>query len=90
MKFNTLLKNKIRKPNTINLAGGQAHEMSDKLEFVTILLTSFLDKKFYRSGNDTAKRLTQLVAKIPDKQFIAKAALYARRSGRRDRDPGRP
>lgn len=79
MKFNTLLKNKIHKPNTINLAGGQAHQMSDKLEFVTILLTSFLVNKFYRSGNDTAKRLTQLVAKIPDKQFIAKAALYARR-----------
>ncbi len=79
MKFNTLLKNKINKPNTINLAGGQAHQMSDKLELVTILLTSFLDKQYYRNENAAAKRLTQLVAKIPDKQFIAKAALYARR-----------
>ena len=79
MKFNTLLKNNTRKPNTLNLAGGQAHEMSDRLELVTIMLTGFLENQFYRNGNDTAKRLTQLIAKIPDKRFVARAALYARR-----------
>lgn len=79
MKFNSLLKQKATKPNTINLAGGQAHTQSDKLELVTILLTSFLGDQFYRKGDETAKRLSTLVAKIADKEFVAKAALYARR-----------
>ncbi len=79
MKFNQILKQKYRKPNTLNLAGGQAHTESAKLELVTILLSSFLENKFYRSGNDTAKRIVELVNQIADKQFVAKAALYARR-----------
>ncbi len=79
MKFNTLLKRETRKPNTVNLAGGQAHAQSDKLELVSIMLTSFLADKFYSSGNETAKRITELVNRIPDKRFVAKAALYARR-----------
>ena len=79
MKFNQLLKRQSKSPDTTNLAGGQAHKQSEKLELVTILLTSFLENQFYRSGNDTAKRLTDLVSRIPDKKFVAKAALYARR-----------
>ena len=79
MKFNTLLKREKQRPNTLNLAGGQAHAQSDKLELVSMLLTSFLEDKFYRSGNDSAKRITNLVNAIEDKRFVAKAALYARR-----------
>lgn len=79
MKFNAILKQKVRKPNTLNLAGGQAHSESEKLELVTILLSSFLENKFYRSGNQSAKRIVQLVNQIADKRFVAKAALYARR-----------
>ena len=79
MKFNTILQKKQTQPSTHNLAGGEAFEMSDKAELATILLTSFLDNKFYRSGNDTAKRLIDLVHRIDDKRFVAKAALYARR-----------
>lgn len=79
MKFNTILKSAKRKPDTVNLAGGQAHTQSDKLELVTIMLTSFLEDKFYRSGNQTAQRIVDLVNRIADKQFVAKAALYARR-----------
>ncbi len=79
MKFNEILKRKVRKPNTLNLAGAQAHTQSDKLELVTILLSSFLENKFYRSGNESAKRIVALVNQIADKRFVAKAALYARR-----------
>lgn len=77
MKFNQLLKRHSKSPDTTNLAGGQAHKQSGKLELVTILLTSFLENQFYRSGNETANRLTDLVSRIPDKKFVAKAALYA-------------
>jgi 60 kDa SS-A/Ro ribonucleoprotein len=79
MKFNTILKRKIRTPDTINLAGGRAFTQSNQLELVNILLTSFLENKFYRSGNATAKRLVDLIGNIADKKFVAKAALYARR-----------
>ena len=79
MKFNKILKNQTRKPNTVNFAGGQAHTQSDKMELVTMMLTSFLEDKYYRSGNETAKRLTNLVNQIGDKEFVAKTALYARR-----------
>ncbi len=79
MKFNKLLKSRQAKPNTLNLAGGQAYQQTEKMELATIMLTSFLDAQYYRSANATAKRLTELVAKIPDKKFVAKAALYARR-----------
>ena len=79
MKFNTILKREKQRPNAINFAGGQAHAQSDKLELVTILLTSFLEGKYYRGGNETVKRITNLVNAISDKRFVAKAALYARR-----------
>lgn len=79
MKFNTILKNKIRRPDTVNLAGGQAHAQSEKLELVTLLLTSFLEDQYYRKADATADRLRKLVAQISDKRFVAKAALYARR-----------
>ena len=77
MKFNTQLKQKLRR-KTRNLAGGQAFGESQKLELVSILLTSFLEDKFYRSGDATVKRLRELVSQIADKEFVAKAALYAR------------
>lgn len=79
MKFNTILKNKFRRPDAVNLAGGQAHAQSEKLELVTLLLTSFLEDQYYRKADATADRLRKLVEQIADKRFVAKAALYARR-----------
>lgn len=43
-----------------------------------MLLTSFLEDKFYRSGNTTAVRLRELINELGDDRFVAKAALYAR------------
>ena len=78
MKFNTLLKRKSRKACARNHAGGDAFRQSLELELVSMLLTSFLEDKFYRSGSETATRLRALVAEIPDKKFVAKAAIFAR------------
>ncbi len=63
---------------TTNLAGGVAYTLKDKTELVTILLTSFVNDQFYRSADDTQKRVAELVSKVADKKFIAKAAIYAR------------
>ncbi len=63
---------------TTNAAGGFAYTMKEKTELVTILLTSFVSDQFYKSATDTTKRLAELIAKNPDKKFVAKAAVYAR------------
>jgi 60 kDa SS-A/Ro ribonucleoprotein len=60
-----------------NKAGGLAYGQSPELELVSILLTSFANDQFYRSADDTFKRLISLVIDC-DKQFVAKAAVYAR------------
>ncbi len=61
-----------------NLAEGQAFAESPKSELIAILLTSQLEDQFYRSGQATADRLKELIAAEPDKEFVAKAAVYAR------------
>lgn len=65
-------------PDTINLAGSEAYSQSAELELVSILLTSFGSDDFYRSASDTFNRLKMLIEKC-DKEFVAKAAVYARR-----------
>lgn len=64
---------------TENLAGGEAFKETDKFELVSLLLTSFVNDKFYESANTQLVRLTELVHRIDDKKFIAKAAIYARK-----------
>lgn len=63
---------------TTNLAGGKAYIENPKLELVSLLLTSFVKDKFYESADDQLIRLRSIVASIPDKKFVAKAAIYAR------------
>lgn len=70
----TRAKNKI----VTNVAGGSSYKQSDKLEFVSILLTSFVKAQYYKSAEDQMKRVNELIQAIPDKQFLAKAAIYAR------------
>lgn len=62
---------------TTNYAGGEAYSQSPELELVSILLTSFAQDTFYRKASDTFDRLKQLVV-ITNKEFVAKAAVYAR------------
>lgn len=63
---------------TTNLAGGEAYITNPKFEFVSILLTSFVQDQFYRSASDTLTRLKELLPLVGWK-FAAQAALYARR-----------
>jgi 60 kDa SS-A/Ro ribonucleoprotein len=76
MKFNFLKKRP--QADTVNLAGGEAFNETPKLELASILLTSTLQDQFYRGADATANRVKALVAAIPDKRFVAKAAIYAR------------
>ena len=63
---------------TENYASGEAYKQTDKLEFVSILLGSFLKNQFYRSSDKTQDKLCELINRIPDKKFLAKTAIYAR------------
>jgi len=73
-KFNT----KTQGTKTKNLAGGTAFKENEKLEFVSILLTSFVQAQFYRGASQTTDRVAELIKEMKDKKFTAKAAIYAR------------
>lgn len=67
------------KPDTINFHGKPAYSKEAKSELAGILLTSFLEDQFYRSGNQTQMRLVELVGLV-DPLFVAKAAIFARKT----------
>lgn len=62
---------------TVNAAGGEAFAQSKELELVSMLLTSFATDQYYRSTDATFERLKKLIMEC-DKQFVAKALIYAR------------
>jgi 60 kDa SS-A/Ro ribonucleoprotein len=75
-KFNTTLPK--QKTLTENLAGGEAYSQSNELALVSLLLTSFVSDQFYRNAQTTLDELRKLSSKVKDKEFVAKAAIYAR------------
>jgi 60 kDa SS-A/Ro ribonucleoprotein len=62
---------------TENLAGGEAYVQNPKLELASVLLTSFVQNEFYRSADDTIRRIKELLNQV-DHKFAAKATIYAR------------
>ncbi len=75
-KFNATMPK--AKTLTENLAGGQAYSQSNELALVSLLLTSFVNDQFYRNSQTTLDELRSLVSKVKDKEFVAKAAIFAR------------
>jgi len=75
-KFNTTMPK--AKTLTENKAGGQAYSQSNELALVSLLLTSFVNDQFYRNAQTTLDELRSLITKVNDKEFIAKAAIFAR------------
>lgn len=63
---------------TTNLAGSESYKQDDTLGFVSLLLTTFLQDKFYESGTDQMDRLVKYATTL-DPLFVAKAAMYARK-----------
>jgi 60 kDa SS-A/Ro ribonucleoprotein len=68
---------KKKRKKTINRAGGRAYTQSPKMKLVSILLTSFAQDQYYRSGKATFSELIQLMSEL-DPLFVAKAGIYAR------------
>ena len=63
-------------PNTVNFENGRAFTQTAKLELVSVLVTTFLEDEFYRTEKQTTEKIRELIAKVGDPRFVAKAALY--------------
>lgn len=75
-KFNQTVAKSTTK--THNLAGGEAYKSSNELSLVSLLLTSFVNDQFYRKADQSLDELKNLIKKIPNKEFVAKSAIFAR------------
>lgn len=67
-----------RAPTATNKAGAPAYRQTEKLEFVSRLLTSFCQAKYYEKADDQINRVAELCEQISDKKFLAKAAIFSR------------
>ena len=74
-KFNT---KSVTQEKVTNQAGGRAFEESTELEFVSLLLTSFVVDQFYRKESETLDRIAELLDRGVNPEFAAKSAVYAR------------
>lgn len=74
MKFNK----KSVATKTINLAGAPAFKMDHATELTHAVLSSFLEDKFYESGDSRLARISNLV-RSNDPEFVARLAVVARK-----------
>lgn len=74
-KFNSPV---MEKGKTTNLAGGEAFDQNPEEKLATILLTSFVKDKFYRTATEELEEVERVLDALPDKKFAAQAAIYAR------------
>lgn len=71
-KFNKNSTNK-----TENLAGGRAYKMDKEMELLHVVLATFLEDKYYESGEDRMERIQGLVASNKP-EYVANLAVIAR------------
>ena len=74
-KFN---KTKSNSRATVNYMGAKAYKYDERFELVSTLLTTFVEDAYYRKAGDTVDTLKTLITLINDKEFVAKATIYAR------------
>lgn len=72
-KFNSPTKS----TKTTNAAGGVAYKLDAKLELYSAVVTTSLSDKYYETGGERLKRISDLVRSV-DPEFTAKLAVYAR------------
>lgn len=72
MRFNSKTSNR-----TENLAGGKAFSKDAKSELVFAVLTTFLEDKYYESGDERIERIKNLIPQV-GAEFACKLAIVAR------------
>lgn len=73
-KFNK----KTASKKVVNKAGAIAYSLDHKTELVHAVVTTFLEDKFYETGDERLNRIIDLVSKVPH-DFTAKLAIIARK-----------
>jgi hypothetical protein len=63
---------------TINLAGGKAFSHNPETELTFAVLTTFLEDKYYESGDERIERIKNLIPQC-DSLFVSKLALVTRK-----------
>lgn len=76
MKFNFITKGKNK---TVNYEGEQAYKLSPEWQLYAASVTSVLSGKFYENADARVSTLRKLIAQC-DPQFVARLAIYARRT----------
>lgn len=68
-----------RKPDSVNLAGGNAYKQESKLALASLVTTALMPPtgQYYRTGPDIEADAKRLISEV-DPLFAAKAAVYAR------------
>lgn len=70
------------KANTTNLAEGKAYNLSAKHTLAQVACTGTFNGTFYANGNDVLKIVENAIDQLQnDPEYIAKVAIYARKSG---------
>lgn len=62
---------------TTNLAGGKAYKLNPQNELIHAVLTTFLEDKYYESGDERIERIRTLIQQN-EPQFVANLAVIAR------------
>lgn len=73
-KFNTKA---VDHKKTVNKAGGESFKQSPELNLVSLVLSTFVNKEFYRDENKTLEEMRNLISKV-DPMFAAQVGVFAR------------
>ncbi len=74
----SLFNKKEKGTKTVNIAGGKAYRMAAEQELLHAVLTTFLEDKFYESGDARLVRIQNLVREVKP-EFVANLAVIARK-----------
>lgn len=75
-RFNTLKEPEVAK-TTHTHQGGVGYTYKPEFELIALLSTGLGDK-YYEKDDERVKRLIDIISQIKDKEFVAKALIYAR------------
>jgi 60 kDa SS-A/Ro ribonucleoprotein len=79
--FSTKSTSKFPVANTVNLAGGVAYDLGAEGALAQYVVTGTLNQTFYASADEQVDKVLELAGKCSN-EFIAKAAVYARKTAR--------
>lgn len=81
---NKTLFTKAKSDLVVNNAGGQAYNVDAKLALVKYLSTGTFSNGYYTDGQVEVEKIVAILNQIQDSTFIAKAAIWGAKEGRKD------